>query len=186
MPKIGEIKRGRDIGRKNKNAAYIWQPCEVCGEPRWVHVVQGQPYNKRCIRCAQKGHIETEATKLKKSLANRRSIDHKFISKNSGYVWVHLYRESPFYPMANKRNLIMEHRLVMARHVGRCLTSREHIHHNNGDKTDNRIENLELISQANHNMMTTFCHDCHVKIENKQLRLQIKQLLKQIKEMNLI
>ena len=85
----------------------------------------------------------------------------------------------------NKRNLILEHRLVMAQFLGRCLTPREHIHHKNGNRSDNRIENLELISQANHNLITTFCDDCKVKKENRKLILQNRNLLNQIRELNL-
>jgi hypothetical protein len=39
----------------------------------------------------------------------------------------------------------MEHRLVMQRHIGRVLLPDEVVHHRNGDRLDNRIDNLEII-----------------------------------------
>jgi len=45
---------------------------------------------------------------------------------------------------------VREHRFIMQNHIGRLLLPHEHVHHINGDGLDNRIENLQLLTNSEH------------------------------------
>ena len=66
------------------------------------------------------------------------------MKEKKGYVYVRLYPDDPYFSMACKSRYVLEHRLVMAKHLGRCLYPWEEPHHKNLKRSDNRIENLEL------------------------------------------
>lgn len=76
-----------------------------------------------------------------RSEANQRYWDGKRqprLQKN-GYLTI---------TIGNKKQYV--HRMIMEAHLGRKLKRNEHVHHLNGIKTDNRLENLQLISASEH------------------------------------
>lgn len=54
----------------------------------------------------------------------------------------------PGHPNANSGGMIAQHRFVYSEFLGRPLLAHENIHHINGDRRDNRLENLELWSKS--------------------------------------
>lgn len=126
----------------------------------------------------RRGRIVSEETKLKLSL-NHADITGannphwrggKRINGN-GYVGIRVYKDNPYYSMKTNIGYILEHRLVMAHSLGRCLFEWETVHHINGVKVDNRIENLKLLPGIEHNTKVQKVYQ-----ENIELKEEIKRL----------
>src|SRR5258708_1946844 len=105
----------------------------------------------RSISEAKAGQKPAAHTVLASVRARRKHVvDGKpevgYKKRVDGYVCV--YR--PEHPNATANGYVLEHRLVMEQHLGRYLQSTEEPHHRNEVRDDNRIENLELKTKAQH------------------------------------
>lgn len=63
-----------------------------------------------------------------------------------GYIREHC----PLHPAADAFGTVPQHRLVMERALGRYLAGTELVHHRNGDKMDNCLENLQIVTRREH------------------------------------
>lgn len=126
--------------RNGKRFAY-WNCVCDCGTPKVVcgiNLTHGQVKSCGCL-----GREKTAARSKEifgpahPAWKGGRAVD------RNGYVWVW----ARGHPNANKQHRHPEHRLIMEAHLGRYLGKDESVHHKNGIKNDNRIENLELWSR---------------------------------------
>jgi predicted Zn-ribbon and HTH transcriptional regulator len=124
--------------------------CERCGKS-----YRGRKSSKFCgPTCAGKWLWETgQANSFHKGQAPLRPFPKGYTPANyQGWKIQDGYKLllRPENPMADCKGYVREHRLVMAEHLGRPLTRTEVVHHINGKRSDNRIENLELLSRSQH------------------------------------
>ncbi len=140
-----------DCGRKNDRGGIC---CVSCLKKRKKEVTKkynekhperlkeikkrfNQKHKKKCKYCRRKIWLD--------SIRCRHCAKHDRKKKperrdKSGYI--QLYR--PKHPFKDSRGYVQEHRLVVEKFIGRLLKREEVVHHINGNKQDNRIENLML------------------------------------------
>jgi hypothetical protein len=145
-PVPGMVMHPRDLGRTG-SPLLVYVPCIRCGTPRWVARVRP---TLRCRGCANREQQRTYAARPEQSARQRGAGNPMYkggrtgAGKHGRYIYVLVSPDDALASMANKDGYAMEHRLVMARSLGRPLHRWEQVHHLNGDRQDNRLENLEI------------------------------------------
>lgn len=108
--------------------------CPICGK-------QFKPVRSKDVYCSKKCFHESITVRM--SGKNHPMWKNGKSKSVQGYILV----------SQGKGVQKLEHRLVMEKHLGRKLLRTEHVHHINGDKTDNSIENLSVLSTSEHNRL---------------------------------
>lgn len=164
--KIGDRVRADALGLKGRE--YLtYCNCKSCNLNKWVR--NEYILNFTCRNCKSRETIYSKGMNEAKHLdickCHRCKITNGCLKgKNNpmwkggkkttsfGYVYVYLEDKSEFISMCANgvgTNYVAEHRLIMAKHLNRPLTKKETVHHKNGIRNDNRIDNLEIWS-SNH------------------------------------
>ena len=128
----------RRFSSDGKSVKHYWRCVCDCGSIKHIaktSLTTGKTRSCGCLR----DEISRSQPRSDKSSSWRggRRID-------GGYVMLYM----PDYPGAKSNGYVREHKYVMEKHIGRRLNEKESVHHINGDKQDNRIDNLELWSKS--------------------------------------
>jgi len=124
---------GKQRAEKRKNGKTF--SCLICSKEFYAPAYRIETAKFCSRRCTSLANPEnTKKAQLASPLIKRAGI----------------VREKKYVVLRVNGRSIREHRHVMQVHLGRVLLPHEHVHHINGDPTDNRIENLMVLTNSEH------------------------------------
>ena len=132
--------------------------------PAWYKAVVGKPaWNSG----------KTAKTNPLIAILGKKSGQSRLNNPRKPYQTLNGYRYllRPTHPYCNSQKSVAEHRLVVERALGRYLKPSEIVHHINHNKTDNRIENLQIHTKHSHS--TLHASDPHRRSKASQRSAQL-------------
>jgi len=158
--------------------------CVVCGKEFVVKIDKihkGKYCSKECYYKGRWGNSHKEVVKCIKcgnDFVKFKSNNKKFCSLTCQYQWRsenfsgdksprykgrikygtdnrYYAIPVPYHPYCNSKGYVMEHRLVMEKHLKRFLSQSEIVHHIDGNPRNNNIDNLILMDKVEHDRLHT-------------------------------